>query len=66
MALDPYDDEEFEELVRDALDDLPDLGAQGARPQRGGGDLRRRRGAAAPTASTTATAWRATTCPTGS
>ncbi len=24
-ALDPYDDEDFEELVRDALDDLPDL-----------------------------------------
>ena len=25
MALDPYDDEDFAELVRDALDDLPDL-----------------------------------------
>ena len=25
MALDPYDDHDFEELVRDALDDLPDL-----------------------------------------
>jgi predicted Zn-dependent protease with MMP-like domain len=25
MVLDPYDDEDFEELVRDALDDLPDL-----------------------------------------
>ena len=25
MALDPLDDEDFEELVRDALDDLPDL-----------------------------------------
>ena len=25
MALDPYDDDDFEELVRDALDDLPDL-----------------------------------------
>jgi predicted Zn-dependent protease with MMP-like domain len=25
MDLDPYDDEDFEELVRDALDDLPDL-----------------------------------------
>ncbi|MDX6670667.1 MAG: hypothetical protein QOI91_1030 [Solirubrobacteraceae bacterium] len=24
MALDPFDDEEFEELVRDALDELPD------------------------------------------
>jgi predicted Zn-dependent protease with MMP-like domain len=24
LALDPYDDDEFEELVRDALDDLPD------------------------------------------
>ncbi len=24
MALDPFDDDEFEELVRDALDDLPD------------------------------------------
>jgi predicted Zn-dependent protease with MMP-like domain len=25
MALDPYDNEDFEELVREALDDLPDL-----------------------------------------
>jgi predicted Zn-dependent protease with MMP-like domain len=25
MALDPYDDKDFEELVRDAMDDLPDL-----------------------------------------
>ena len=25
MALDPYEDDDFEELVRDALDDLPDL-----------------------------------------
>ena len=25
MDLDPYDDEDFEELVRDALDELPDL-----------------------------------------
>ena len=25
MDLDPFDDEDFEELVRDALDDLPDL-----------------------------------------
>jgi predicted Zn-dependent protease with MMP-like domain len=25
MDLDPYDDEDFEELVRDAMDDLPDL-----------------------------------------
>jgi predicted Zn-dependent protease with MMP-like domain len=25
MELDPYDDHDFEELVRDALDDLPDL-----------------------------------------
>lgn len=25
MALDPYQDDDFEELVRDALDDLPDL-----------------------------------------
>jgi predicted Zn-dependent protease with MMP-like domain len=25
MELDPHDDEDFEELVRDALDDLPDL-----------------------------------------
>ncbi len=25
MELDPYDDEDFEELVRDALDELPDL-----------------------------------------
>lgn len=25
MALDPYDDDDFEELVRDALDELPDL-----------------------------------------
>jgi predicted Zn-dependent protease with MMP-like domain len=25
LELDPYDDEDFEELVRDALDDLPDL-----------------------------------------
>jgi predicted Zn-dependent protease with MMP-like domain len=25
LALDPYDDEDFAELVRDALDDLPDL-----------------------------------------
>ncbi len=25
MDLDPYDDEDFEELVRDALDDLPEL-----------------------------------------
>ncbi len=25
LDLDPYDDEDFEELVRDALDDLPDL-----------------------------------------
>ena len=25
MELDPYSDEDFEELVRDALDDLPDL-----------------------------------------
>lgn len=25
MELDPYDDEDFEELVRDAMDDLPDL-----------------------------------------
>ena len=25
MALDPYADDDFEELVRDALDDLPDL-----------------------------------------
>jgi predicted Zn-dependent protease with MMP-like domain len=25
MALDPYDDEDFEELVREALDELPDL-----------------------------------------
>jgi predicted Zn-dependent protease with MMP-like domain len=25
MDLDPYDDDDFEELVRDALDDLPDL-----------------------------------------
>ena len=25
MELDPLDDEDFEELVRDALDDLPDL-----------------------------------------
>ena len=25
MDLDPLDDEDFEELVRDALDDLPDL-----------------------------------------
>ena len=25
MDLDPYDDHDFQELVRDALDDLPDL-----------------------------------------
>jgi predicted Zn-dependent protease with MMP-like domain len=25
MALDPYDDEDFAELVRDAMDELPDL-----------------------------------------
>jgi predicted Zn-dependent protease with MMP-like domain len=25
LDLDPYDDDDFEELVRDALDDLPDL-----------------------------------------
>jgi len=25
LALDPYDDEDFEELVREALDELPDL-----------------------------------------
>jgi predicted Zn-dependent protease with MMP-like domain len=25
LAVDPYDDDDFEELVRDALDDLPDL-----------------------------------------
>jgi hypothetical protein len=25
LDLDPYDDEDFEELVRDAMDDLPDL-----------------------------------------
>jgi predicted Zn-dependent protease with MMP-like domain len=25
MELDPYDDDDFEELVRDAMDDLPDL-----------------------------------------
>jgi predicted Zn-dependent protease with MMP-like domain len=25
LELDPYDDHDFEELVRDALDDLPDL-----------------------------------------
>ena len=25
LQLDPYDDEDFEELVRDAMDDLPDL-----------------------------------------
>ena len=25
LELDPYDDEDFEELVRDALDELPDL-----------------------------------------
>jgi predicted Zn-dependent protease with MMP-like domain len=25
LELDPYDDEDFEELVRDAMDDLPDL-----------------------------------------
>jgi predicted Zn-dependent protease with MMP-like domain len=25
MALDPLDDQDFDELVRDALDDLPDL-----------------------------------------
>ena len=25
LDLDPYDDEDFEELVRDALDELPDL-----------------------------------------
>ena len=25
LELDPYDDDDFEELVRDALDDLPDL-----------------------------------------
>jgi predicted Zn-dependent protease with MMP-like domain len=25
LSLDPYDDDDFEELVRDALDDLPDL-----------------------------------------
>jgi len=25
LDLDPYDDHDFEELVRDALDDLPDL-----------------------------------------
>jgi predicted Zn-dependent protease with MMP-like domain len=25
LALDPYDDEDFAELVRDAMDDLPDL-----------------------------------------
>jgi len=25
MALDPYDDEDFEEIVRDAMDELPDI-----------------------------------------
>ena len=64
MELDPLDDEDFEELVRDALDDLPDLlrnalehvavviSDGGRRP--------------APTASTRATAPRATTSTTGS
>ena len=41
MELDPLNDDDFEELVRDALDDLPDLLAQRACPCRGR-DLRRR------------------------
>ena len=41
MELDPLNDDDFEELVRDALDDLPDLLAQRACP-RSRRDLRRR------------------------
>ena len=54
MELDPLDDEDFEELVRDALDDLPDLLRNALAPRRGR-DLRRRPARAAPTASTRAT-----------
>ena len=65
--LDPYDDDDFEEIVRDALDELPpELRRADRAQQRRGDDLRRRRRAGTPTASTTATAWPATTCPTGS
>ncbi len=34
MELDPRNPEDFEELVREALDDLPDLLLRGARPRR--------------------------------
>jgi len=56
MDLDPYDDEDFEELVRDAMDELPDL-------LRAALD---RNVAVVPTGSTTATARPATTTPTRS
>ena len=42
MELDPLDDHDFEELVRDALDDLPDLLRPRSRSQRRRRDLRRR------------------------
>ena len=64
MELDPLNDEDFEELVRDALDDLPDLLrnalAHVAVVISDGGR------AAAPTASTRVTVRRATTRTTGS
>ena len=65
LELDPLDDGDFEELVREALDDLPGSAAQRARP-RGRRDLRRRAPRAARTACTKATARPATRSPTGS
>ena len=65
LELDPLDDDDFEELVRDALDDLPGPAAQRARARRRR-DLRRRPPRRAPTASTKATARPATTSTTGS
>ncbi len=64
LDLDPLDDGDFEELVRDALDDLPDL-LRNALAACRGRDLRRR-ATRMPTASTRATARHATTPTTGS
>ena len=65
LELDPLHDGDFEELVRDALDELPDL-LQNALDARRGRDLRRRPAQSTPTGSTRAAACTAATTATGS
>jgi hypothetical protein len=63
MDLDPYNDDDFEELVRDALDELPDLLRALIENHNVAVVISDGGRRAVPTASTTATAPRATTSP---